>query len=120
MLFWGGKKTCGSAGSPARRQLTRGCPLLWQAITEDKYEIIQAVGDAAIIIKNTKEPPLTLTIHLTSPVVREELEKQLAGGNGSRRQAGRRPVERLLRRWGPNTALPAEIQKISRPRDSRT
>ncbi|XP_068854028.1 interleukin enhancer-binding factor 3 isoform X2 [Aphelocoma coerulescens] len=49
------------------------------AITEDKYEIIQSVGDAAIIIKNTKEPPLTLTIHLTSPVVREELEKQLAG-----------------------------------------
>ncbi|MDQ7897591.1 hypothetical protein P7X80_13200, partial [Lactiplantibacillus plantarum] len=29
------------------------------AITEDKYEIIQAVGDAAIVIKNTKEPPLT-------------------------------------------------------------
>ncbi|XP_031950380.1 interleukin enhancer-binding factor 3 isoform X5 [Corvus moneduloides] len=48
-------------------------------ITEDKYEIIQSVGDAAIVIKNTKEPPLTLTIHLTSPVVREELEKQLAG-----------------------------------------
>lgn len=51
-----------------------------QAITEDKYEIIQSVGDAAIVIKNTKEPPLTLTIHLTSPVVREEMEKQLAGG----------------------------------------
>ncbi|XP_033927829.1 LOW QUALITY PROTEIN: interleukin enhancer-binding factor 3 [Melopsittacus undulatus] len=49
------------------------------AITEDKYEIIQSVGDAAIVIKNTKEPPLSLTIHLTSPVVREELEKQLAG-----------------------------------------
>ncbi|XP_035749126.1 interleukin enhancer-binding factor 3 [Egretta garzetta] len=49
------------------------------AITEDKYEIIQSVGDAAIVIKNTKEPPLTLTIHLTSPVVREEMEKQLAG-----------------------------------------
>ncbi|XP_032533465.1 interleukin enhancer-binding factor 3-like isoform X2 [Chiroxiphia lanceolata] len=49
------------------------------AITEDKYEVIQSVGDAAIVIKNTKEPPLSLTIHLTSPVVREELEKQLAG-----------------------------------------
>nr|XP_020647230.1 interleukin enhancer-binding factor 3 isoform X5 [Pogona vitticeps] len=48
-------------------------------ITEDKYEIIQSVSDAAIIIKNTKEPPLTLTIHLTSPVVREEMEKMLAG-----------------------------------------
>uniref|UniRef100_A0A670KFC8 Interleukin enhancer binding factor 3 n=1 Tax=Podarcis muralis TaxID=64176 RepID=A0A670KFC8_PODMU len=49
------------------------------AITEDKYEIIQSISDAAIIIKNTKEPPLTLTIHLTSPVVREEMEKMLAG-----------------------------------------
>lgn len=54
-----------------------------QAITEDKYEIIQSVGDAAIVIKNTKEPPLTLTIHLTSPVVREEMEKQSAGGTGA-------------------------------------
>ncbi|NXC22030.1 ILF3 factor, partial [Corythaeola cristata] len=51
----------------------------FQAITEDKYEIIQSVGDAAILIKNTKEPPLSLTIHLTSPVVREEMEKQSAG-----------------------------------------
>ncbi|KAL8202347.1 UNVERIFIED_CONTAM: Interleukin enhancer-binding factor 3 [Gekko kuhli] len=49
------------------------------AITEDKYEIIQSISDAAIVIKNTKEPPLTLTIHLTSPVVREEMEKMLAG-----------------------------------------
>ncbi|NXR62059.1 ILF3 factor, partial [Rhadina sibilatrix] len=43
------------------------------------FGVVLSVGDAAIIIKNTKEPPLSLTIHLTSPVVREELEKQLAG-----------------------------------------
>ncbi|XP_044901452.1 interleukin enhancer-binding factor 3 isoform X4 [Felis catus] len=49
------------------------------AVTEDKYEILQSVDDAAIVIKNTKEPPLSLTIHLTSPVVREEMEKVLAG-----------------------------------------
>ncbi|XP_005886654.2 PREDICTED: interleukin enhancer-binding factor 3, partial [Myotis brandtii] len=49
------------------------------AVTEDKYEILQSVDDAAIVIKNTKEPPLSLTIHLTSPVVREEMEKILAG-----------------------------------------
>lgn len=65
-----------------RREASTQCSVLLQAITEDKYEIIQSVGDAAIVIKNTKEPPLTLTIHLTSPVVREELEKQLAGGRG--------------------------------------
>ncbi|XP_014448353.1 interleukin enhancer-binding factor 3 isoform X4 [Tupaia chinensis] len=49
------------------------------AVTEDKYEILQSVDDAAIVIKNTKEPPLSLTIHLTSPVVREEMEKAGAG-----------------------------------------
>ncbi|ETE60035.1 Interleukin enhancer-binding factor 3 [Ophiophagus hannah] len=56
-----------------------GMHFAMEAITEDKYEIIQSVSDAAITIKNTKEPPLTLTIHLTSPVVREEMEKMLAG-----------------------------------------
>lgn len=58
-------------------------PSLLQAITEDKYQILQSVDDAAIVIKNTKEPPLSLTIHLTSPVVREEMEKVLAGGRGA-------------------------------------
>lgn len=38
------------------------------------------IDEACIIIKNSKEPPLTLTIHLTSPVVREDVEKIAAGG----------------------------------------
>lgn len=73
-----GKRRSEHSQKETRRALS--APVLLQAITEDKYEIIQSVGDAAIVIKNTKEPPLTLTIHLTSPVVREEMEKQLAGG----------------------------------------
>uniref|UniRef100_A0AAR2KM06 Spermatid perinuclear RNA-binding protein n=1 Tax=Pygocentrus nattereri TaxID=42514 RepID=A0AAR2KM06_PYGNA len=48
-------------------------------ITEDKYEVTQNIRDAAIVIRNTKQPPLTLTIHLTSPIVREEAEKRAAG-----------------------------------------
>ncbi|XP_043531407.1 interleukin enhancer-binding factor 3-like isoform X2 [Chiloscyllium plagiosum] len=48
-------------------------------ITEEKYEINPSIKDAAIIIKNDKEEPLTLKIKLTSPLVREELEKQAAG-----------------------------------------
>lgn len=64
---------------------------IFQAVTEDKYEILQSVDDAAIVIKNTKEPPLSLTIHLTSPVVREEMEKVLAGGR--RPQQARRTVK---------------------------
>ncbi|KAJ8363437.1 hypothetical protein SKAU_G00122680 [Synaphobranchus kaupii] len=49
------------------------------AITEEKYEVLQGICDATIMIKSTKEPVLTLTIHLTSPAVREEVEKQASG-----------------------------------------
>ncbi|XP_024141803.1 interleukin enhancer-binding factor 3 homolog isoform X2 [Oryzias melastigma] len=48
-------------------------------ITEEKYVVIQDIHEASIIIQNQKEPPLTLTIHLTSPLVREEMEKTAAG-----------------------------------------
>lgn len=51
-----------------------------QLVTEEKYDVKSSVCDATIVIKNAKEPPLTLTIHLTSPLVREEVEKQAAGG----------------------------------------
>lgn len=38
------------------------------------------LNEACIVIKNSKEPPLTLTIHLTSPVVREDVEKVATRG----------------------------------------
>uniref|UniRef100_H3CSC5 Interleukin enhancer binding factor 3b n=1 Tax=Tetraodon nigroviridis TaxID=99883 RepID=H3CSC5_TETNG len=47
--------------------------------TEDKYVVTAHLNEACIIIKNSKEPPLALTIHLTSPVVREDVEKVAAG-----------------------------------------
>ncbi|XP_038549571.1 interleukin enhancer-binding factor 3 homolog isoform X1 [Micropterus salmoides] len=47
--------------------------------TEDKYVVTQNIREASIVIKNTKEPPLTLTIHLTSPLVREEIERAASG-----------------------------------------
>ncbi|XP_010873291.2 interleukin enhancer-binding factor 3 homolog isoform X2 [Esox lucius] len=50
-----------------------------KSITEDKYEVTQVIRDATIVIKSTKDPPLTLTINMTSPLVREEVEKQAAG-----------------------------------------
>ncbi|KAM4531273.1 interleukin enhancer-binding factor 3 homolog isoform 2-T2 [Odontesthes bonariensis] len=50
-----------------------------KTITEDKYVVTQNIHEASIVIQNTKEPPLTLTIHLTSPLVREEIEKVAAG-----------------------------------------
>ncbi|XP_053193826.1 interleukin enhancer-binding factor 3 homolog isoform X2 [Scomber japonicus] len=48
-------------------------------VMEDKYVVTQNIRDASIVIKNTKEPPLTLTIHLTSPLVREEMERATTG-----------------------------------------
>ncbi|KAF7220555.1 interleukin enhancer-binding factor 3 homolog isoform X2 [Nothobranchius furzeri] len=50
-----------------------------KTFTEDKYVVTQNIREASIIIKNTKELPLTLTIHLTSPLVREEVEKTSTG-----------------------------------------
>lgn len=51
-----------------------------QLIVEDKYVVTQNIREASIVIQNTSEPPLTLTINLTSPLVREEIEKAAAGG----------------------------------------
>ncbi|KAM9393128.1 interleukin enhancer-binding factor 3 homolog isoform 2-T2 [Pholidichthys leucotaenia] len=50
-----------------------------KAITEEKYVVTQNIREASIVIKNDKEPPLTLRINLTSPVVREEMENASAG-----------------------------------------
>lgn len=48
------------------------------AVTEDKYEILQSVDDAAIVIKTQKS--LHCPDHPPDiPVVREEMEKVLAG-----------------------------------------
>ncbi|XP_048847092.1 interleukin enhancer-binding factor 3 homolog isoform X2 [Brienomyrus brachyistius] len=50
-----------------------------KVITEETYEVIQCIREAAIVVKSTKEPALSLTVHLTSPVVREEVERQAGG-----------------------------------------
>ncbi|XP_033944561.2 interleukin enhancer-binding factor 3 homolog isoform X3 [Pseudochaenichthys georgianus] len=54
-----------------------------KVITEDKYMMTQHIREASIVVTNTKEPPLTLTIHLTSPLVREEIEKGTTGESHS-------------------------------------
>nr|Q91550.2 RecName: Full=Interleukin enhancer-binding factor 3-A; AltName: Full=CCAAT box transcription factor subunit; AltName: Full=Double-stranded RNA-binding protein 4F.1; Short=DsRNA-binding protein 4F.1 [Xenopus laevis] len=53
--------------------------LQFETVSEDKYEVIQNIREALIVVKSTKEPPLTLNIRLTSPLVREEMEKLSAG-----------------------------------------
>ncbi|XP_023400715.1 spermatid perinuclear RNA-binding protein isoform X3 [Loxodonta africana] len=51
-------------------------PIQIQKLTEEKYQVEQCVNEASIIIRNTKEPPLTLKVILTSPLIRDELEKK--------------------------------------------
>lgn len=51
-----------------------------QDVTEEKYVITPSIQEAAIIVTNTKEPLLKLNIRLTSPIVREQVEKEAAGG----------------------------------------
>ncbi|XP_065593361.1 spermatid perinuclear RNA-binding protein isoform X7 [Cyrtonyx montezumae] len=56
-------------------------PLQIQKLTEEKYVVEEHVNEAAIIIRNTKEPKLTLKVILTSPLIRDEAEKK-EGGQG--------------------------------------
>ncbi|XP_053542986.1 spermatid perinuclear RNA-binding protein isoform X2 [Ictalurus punctatus] len=43
-------------------------------LTEEKYEVESSVPKAAILIRNTAEPKLTLKVTLTSPQIREDGE----------------------------------------------
>uniref|UniRef100_A0A8V1A892 Spermatid perinuclear RNA-binding protein n=1 Tax=Gallus gallus TaxID=9031 RepID=A0A8V1A892_CHICK len=56
-------------------------PIQIQKLTEEKYLVEEHVNEAAIIIRNTKEPKLTLKVILTSPLIRDEAEKK-EGGQG--------------------------------------
>ncbi|XP_075715108.1 LOW QUALITY PROTEIN: interleukin enhancer-binding factor 3 [Rhinoderma darwinii] len=49
------------------------------SVSEEKYDVLPNIREASIVIKNTKEPQLTLNIRLTSTLVREEVEKLSAG-----------------------------------------
>ncbi|KAK0130728.1 Interleukin enhancer-binding factor 3 [Merluccius polli] len=68
------------ANKPTGTLLTRVAELLAQQLLvvtkQDKYEVIQSPEEAAIIVKSTKKLVFTLTIHLTSPLIRTEQESQ--------------------------------------------
>ncbi|KAM8934210.1 spermatid perinuclear RNA-binding protein [Pelodytes ibericus] len=49
-------------------------PLQIQKLTEEAYQVEQCIEDACLIIRNSKEPKLTLKVILTSPLFREEDE----------------------------------------------
>lgn len=49
-------------------------------VTEEKYVITPSIPDAAIIVTSPTESRLKLSIHLTSLVIREQVEKEASGG----------------------------------------
>ncbi|XP_057265001.1 spermatid perinuclear RNA-binding protein isoform X7 [Pezoporus wallicus] len=51
-------------------------PAQIQKLTEEKYVVEEHVNEAAIVIRNTKEPKLTLKVILTSPLIRDEADKK--------------------------------------------
>nr|XP_056716027.1 spermatid perinuclear RNA-binding protein isoform X2 [Euleptes europaea] len=51
-------------------------PIQIQKLTEEKYHVEHHVDEAAIVIRSTKELPLTLKVTLTSPRIRDEAEKK--------------------------------------------
>ncbi|XP_048469327.1 spermatid perinuclear RNA-binding protein [Rhincodon typus] len=54
-------------------------PTQIEKLSEEKYEVEKCAEEAAITVQNTKEPKLTLKIILSSPVVRDEMEKKEDG-----------------------------------------
>ncbi|XP_062869782.1 spermatid perinuclear RNA-binding protein [Trichomycterus rosablanca] len=51
-------------------------PVQIQKLTEEKYEVVCSVPDAAILISNTTEPKLRLKVTLTSPKVKDDSETE--------------------------------------------
>ncbi|XP_078498086.1 spermatid perinuclear RNA-binding protein isoform X2 [Lissotriton helveticus] len=47
-------------------------PVQIQKLTDETYQVEQCTEEAALIIKNSKEPKLTLKVILTSPLIRDE------------------------------------------------
>ncbi|XP_067327851.1 spermatid perinuclear RNA-binding protein isoform X2 [Anolis sagrei] len=50
-------------------------PIQIQKLTEETYHVEHCTDEAAIIIHSTQELPLTLKVTLTSPLIRDEVEK---------------------------------------------
>ncbi|XP_062816064.1 spermatid perinuclear RNA-binding protein isoform X3 [Anolis carolinensis] len=51
-------------------------PIQIQKLTEETYQVEHCTDEAAIIIHSTKELPLRLKVTLTSPLIRDEVEKK--------------------------------------------
>ncbi|XP_039177432.1 spermatid perinuclear RNA-binding protein isoform X1 [Crotalus tigris] len=50
-------------------------PVQIQKLTEEKYHIEHHPGEAAVVVRSTTGLPLTLKVTLTSPLIRDEAEK---------------------------------------------
>lgn len=51
---------------------------------EDTYKVHRKLEEAAVIVMGVKEPHITVTITLTSPIMREQLLTPLDGSGGKK------------------------------------
>ncbi|KAF4082702.1 hypothetical protein AMELA_G00154600 [Ameiurus melas] len=58
------------------RTVCDNLPLQIEKLTEEKYEVESSIPKAAILIRNTAEPKLTLKVTLTSPQIRRRRARQ--------------------------------------------
>lgn len=65
--------------------------IMFQAITDEKYEVKRCVEEAAIIVSSESDPKTSCSVTLTSPVMRET---QLADG-------GQSPLPSMVERSRP-------------------
>ncbi|KAI5620084.1 spermatid perinuclear RNA-binding protein isoform X2, partial [Silurus asotus] len=91
-------------------------PLQIEKLTEEKYEVESSIPEAAILIRCTAEPKLTLKVTLTSPQIREdgdseEQDKGLGPGPGPDRESDRHQDGEIDREIGRGSENEVNIEK---------
>uniref|UniRef100_A0A8C0YNJ9 Spermatid perinuclear RNA-binding protein n=2 Tax=Cyprinus carpio TaxID=7962 RepID=A0A8C0YNJ9_CYPCA len=70
-------------------------PLQIEKLTEEKYEVQSSIPDAAILVRTTTDPKLTLKVTLTSPRMQDDGETEEQGGPGLHDPCEKEPTNTL-------------------------
>ncbi|XP_078459338.1 interleukin enhancer-binding factor 3-B-like isoform X5 [Lampetra planeri] len=65
-------------------RVSESLPAQLKAVKNEEFLVEMKANEASVVISRQTEPFLTLTVTLTSPLVREEMEQQEEGGDGEK------------------------------------
>uniref|UniRef100_S4RH26 Interleukin enhancer binding factor 3a n=1 Tax=Petromyzon marinus TaxID=7757 RepID=S4RH26_PETMA len=65
-------------------RVSESLPAQLKAVKNEEFLVEMRANEASVVISRQTEPFLTLTVTLTSPLVREEMEQQEEGGDGEK------------------------------------